>query len=201
MKKLIVFLIGMFLSTASYAEVKVPLEFSYDHYFTPNGGNNYDDAWGASVKVKHPILRTLEGAIGLGYITDIDFPSIDDPKGSFGELRGYGLTYDLILGMPINDRIKPFITGGLGYYFWDFRENPFLQDNRVTVEVDNSIAYRIGGGVEFKFNDSWSGSIGAMWFDTNIGVEAKNEVTWNILDSDDIGLQYIQAKASFTYKF
>lgn len=199
MKKLILIFLLAFQSV-SYA---LPLEVGYDHYLKPNSGNNYDDAWGISGRVAHPIYGNLEGLVGVSHITDVGFPSTDDSKGSFGELRGYGATYDLRLSMPINERLKGYLTGGLGYYTWDFRENPFLQTNSVTVDVDDSIAYRAGVGVQAKLSESWSANLELGWFDTSIGKSAKDSqgTEWNILDDDHINLRYIQVKAQVSYRF
>lgn len=181
----------------------IDLEVSYDYYIAPNEGNNYEEGQGISARIHHPIYKNLSGAVGVGHITDVNFPAEEDPKGNWGELRAYGPTYDLRLNLPYNDHLDFFFTGGIGYYFWDFKEGPFLQDNHVVVEVDDAIALRGGVGVEVDVNDRWSVVLEGGWFDTNIDKDARDNTgrVWNILDANEIGLQYIYFKVSGKYEF
>ncbi len=202
MRTLLLVVLASLIAVPAMAEPK--LVGSYDHYFTPNSGNNYDDAWGATVGLQHDIAKNLKGTLYGSHITDIGFPCSDDPKGSFGELRGYGAGYGLKYQLPVNERIIPYVTAGAGYYWWDFKENPLLQDNSVSVDVEPSIAYTVGGGVDVAFNDDWSGFAEGGWFDTDIDKVATDDIgqTWNILDdSNGIGLQYIYVKAGFKKRF
>lgn len=199
MKRLIV-LMMLISSTALGADFTV----GYDYYKRPGSGNNYDDGQGFTVGFEHGIYNDLKGSLGVLYITDIDFPSVDDPKGSFGELRGYAAIYSLIYHMRYNDNLSFNLSAGAGPALWDFRENPFLQDHGVKVSVDPSLVLKTGVGVEYKTNNDWTLSANVGWLDTNVGKDARDPSgkEWNILDSDNtLGLQYItyriQAKKRF----
>lgn len=177
---------------------------SYDYYIAPNSGNNYDNGQGFTLGLKHGIYKDLSGHAGVSYITDIDFPSVDDPKGSFGELRGYAAIYSLIYDLKYNDRLTFNLSAGGGATVWDFRENPFLQDHGVIVEVDPSIVFKAGVGAEYRLKDDWTIGANVGWLDTNIEkhAEDKSGKTWNILDAgDNIGLQYITATVQVKKKY
>jgi len=205
MKRL--FLALMLICTPALAHEPQPmgLEFTggYDYYITPNEGNNYNDAQGFNLGLTHPIGQYLEGQALFKHITDIGFPVSDDPKGSFGELRGSGGQYNLVFNLPGSERFSVYLLGGIGYYWWDFKENPFLQDNQVTVDVDAALALEGGIGLDYSINDSWSVNVYTGWFDTDVPKDARdsNDVVWNILDSNEIGLQYIHISASAKFKF
>lgn len=195
-----VFVLSMFTTTA-FSETKMIV--GYDHYLEPNINNNYDNAWGFTLGVEHDIYGNLKGQAKYIHMTDIDFPSVDDPKGSWGELRGniafYGLKYDL----PYNDHLGFYLTSGAGIGFWDFRENPFLQDADTKVSLENSIVFHIGAGANLNIGHGWDVFIESGWFDTNIPKEiSKNgRGIENILDSGDIGLQYIPLKVCIKKRF
>lgn len=176
---------------------------SYDYYFTPNKGNNYEDGQGFSVGVTHPIWGSVSGRAEFVHITDISFPASEDPKGRWGELRGYGGFYDLMLDFPVNDNVSVYGFGGLGYFTWDFKENPFLQDNGVNVDVEDDLATRAGAGIDYKVKDDISLFLEAYWFDTDVPKHASNakDGEWHIMGGDAIGLEYIGIKAGGKYRF
>ena len=182
-------LLLLLVCSVAYAEMEV----GYDHYLTPNGGNNYTDAYGFSAKYGWPVSDKLSVFIEGSHLTDIGFPVVDDPKGSFGELRGFGGFIGTRLKLPEIWKLKPYALAAAGGYAWDFRENPFLQGNRVNVEVDPSLAFKAGLGATLPLSESWTVGFEAGWFDTNIPKEAVDDkgTEWNILDDDEIGIQYI----------
>jgi len=201
-KALLLLMAGLMLATMAFAN-DMKLVVTGDAYITPNDGNNYEDAWGISAGVEHPLYKNLKGIASVSHMTDINFPSVDDPKGNWGELRGYGAMYDLKFELPYNENVIFFAKGGGGAFIWDFKENPFLQDNNVEVDVDPSLAFRAGAGVEVKLKDGWDATVEGGWFDTDIPKDARdsNGLEWNILDDDAIGLQYIYVKAGIRYRF
>lgn len=175
---------------------------SYDYYKTPNGGNNYDDGQGFSLGISHDITERIGGRAYFSHITDVHFPVSDDPKGSFGELRGNSVNYDVILSLPTNRHFDVYLTAGAGYLFPDFKENPFLQDNNVTVNLEEDIILRAGGGVSYKVND-WDLFAEILWSDTDIEKDARDNTgrEWNILGDEVIGLEFIQIKIGAKYKW
>lgn len=177
---------------------------SYDYYLTPNEGNSYNDGQGISIGWDHAIRGPVRGTVVGSHIADVHFPVSDDPKGSFGELRSYGLGYKLYARKNYNEKLG--LTAGVyvGYHDWEFRENPFLQDNSVKVEVEPSVVYKAYVGADYKLNDAWTvfGELG--WMDTDVKKEAidSNGLVWNILDAgEEISLRYITVKAGAKIRF
>lgn len=200
MRTLFLTLAALIISTSAFAG---EITASYDYYITPNEGNNYDDGQGVSIGYDHSITGPVRGVLVGSHITDIHFPVADDPKGSFGELRSYGVGYRVYAGKDYSEKLRLMAGVGIGYHDWDFRENPFLQDNRVNVDVDPSISYEAFIGGEYDLKDDWTLFCHLGWFDTDIKKDARDNTgrEWNILDDGNISLRYITTKAGVKVKF
>lgn len=208
MSKIALGLSLLFICSVSGAHEPTPtgLEFvgGYTYLHKPNEGQNYESAGELRAGIEHPITSTLSGRLLFCHINEVEFPAIDDPKGAWGNLRGYGGSYGIYNTFPITDNLGFVLGGAVAYYDWDFRENPLLQENNVIVDVDASLAYEATVGLLWKVNDAWSVEIDVSWFDTDIDKSAVDNkgVVWNILDADNtIGLQYIGLSARGKYKF
>ena len=176
----------------------------YDIYQQPNKGNNYSDGQGVTVGLQHGIYKDLKGRLDVSHVTDVHFPTHVDVKGSFGELRAYGGTYNLIFELPYNKNVSFNLSAGAGPYWWNFRENPYMQDSQIKVHVDPSLVMKAGAGVDIKIYDKWKVELGVGWLDTSIGkkvVNAGGDVL-NLLDADDeINLRYITYKIGIRKEF
>ena len=183
-------LIGMNICVEANAS-EVDVIAGYDYYKEPNN-HNYEDAWGFTLGLEREIKGNLKGQLLYKHMTDVIFPSSDDPKGAWGELRGHIPMGVLKYDMPYNDRVGFFLTSGLGYAVWDFRENPFLQDRQVTVDVEPSVVVQLGLGTSINIGNGWKLNLEGGWFDTDIEKDISDNQYGivNILDSGDIGLQY-----------
>lgn len=177
---------------------------SYDVYMVPNVSNNYDDGRGFTLGVNHPIWKDLSGRVEAVHISDIDFPCKEDPKGSWGELRGYGAFWNVFYTLKYDERLSFVLYGGAGPVWWQFRENPALQDAGVTVRTDPSLVLKTGILIDYKIREGWKIELGAGWMDTNIHKVATDDsgTVWNILDADEtIGWQAVTYKVGIVKKF
>lgn len=198
--KMFVLFMFLFCSTAH----AVDFTATYDKYLQPNKGNNYDHGQGLSVGLKHDIWHDLKGHAEFTHLTDIHFPTASDPKGSFGELRGFGGIYSLVFELPYNKNVSFNLSAGAGPVWWNFRENPNFQDHHITVDVDPSIVLKAGVGAEIKIYQKWHVDIGLGWFDTSIGKNVHNEAgeSMVLLDAgDQINLRYITYKVGVRKEF
>ena len=196
MKKLILALL-LFVSNAHALE----LVTRTDYLNTRNNGS--DDAYGIVARLEQPVWREFSVAAEFDYHARQKFPSINDSKGSFGSLYGYGLMGNVIFRPLVNWKFSPYFIAGAGYFWWDFKENPFLQDNHVTVDVDPSIAFKTGLGFDFWLNDKWALNFEASYFNTKIDKLATddNGTEWNILGDELIGNEQWNIGAGLKYKF
>lgn len=83
----------------------------------------------------------------------------DDSDGTtkYGEVNGIPLLADLILKMPIEateNKLVPYVLGGVGVVFWDYKEEAILTSNGITVDGDTSFAARLGAGVDYYVSDN-----------------------------------------------
>ena len=202
MKKYI-FLFALLLCGPAYA-TGVDFTASYDNYTAPNVSNNYDDGKGFSLGVRHDIWKDIKGHAEAVHISDIDFPTPVDVKGSFGELRGYGGMYNFIYELRYDKNLAFNMFQGIGGVVWDFRENPYFQDSQITVKVKPSLVLKTGVGMDYKLNKNWKieGSVG--WMETNIWKRVANAAgdELNLLDADsNIGLQFFTWRVGIRKKF
>jgi len=165
--------------------------------------NGADDAGAVMVRVEKPIYHELSAALEADYHGRKYFPSVDDVKGSFGSLDGFGGMVDLIFRPVVSKKVSPYVVAGAGFFTWDFHENPFLQDNHVTVSVKPSFARQIGVGLDYKINDRWAFNIEADYFATDISKKAMDNTgrEWHILGDDTIGNEEYQVRAGLRYWF
>ena len=196
----------IFMRSCSPAMAAEPISFtaSYDNYTVPNVSNNYDDGKGFSMGVRHGIWKDIKGQAELTHISDVDFPTPVDVKGSFGELRGYGGLYNILYELRYDKNLAFNLYSGAGCVWWDFRENPYMQDSQITVKVRPSMVLKTGVGMDYKLNKNWKIEGSAGWFDTNIWKEVTNANgdVLNLLDADhNIGLQYFTWRVGIRKKF
>ncbi len=75
----------------------------------------------------------------------------------FGDQRGIPLLADIVLKLPIeatDNKLVPYVLGGVGVVFWDYQESSILKDNGFSVDSDTAFAARIGGGVEYYVSNN-----------------------------------------------
>lgn len=171
------------------------------HLETRNNGAN--DSYGTLVRLERPLWREFCGAIEIDYHARQHFPATEDVKGSWGSLYGYGAMANLIFRPEVTEKISPYLLAGAGYYWWNFKENPHLQDHMVTVSVYPSIAYKVAAGVDYKLSERWSVNLEVSYFDTKIKKEAIDNTgtEWHILGDDVIGNEQIQIGVGMRYRF
>jgi len=165
--------------------------------------NDADNTWGITARLEKPIWREWSVAGEANYLHSQKWPYIKDPKGFFGDTRGYGGMASLVFRPEVLKWASPYVIGGVGYYAWHFHENPYLQDNEITVDLDPSVAMRIGVGFDLWATDQWGVNFEVSYFDTNIPKLALNAqgVEQNILGDDYLGHEQIQISVGSRYRF
>lgn len=190
------------------AACKVKSAFAYEAKIQTGGSylksqnNQADDSWAGSVRYVRPLKDEFQIGLEVEHHGRMYFPSVDDPKGAFGSLSGYGVMPELIYAPEVpNSKWEPYLLFGVGYYWWNFYENPFLQDNKVTVSVDPAVAFKAGAGVDYWLNEAWAIHGEAVYFTTKIPKDARDNTgrVWNILGDEDIENEEYLFTFGFSY--
>ena len=92
-----------------------------------------------------------------------------------GELKQIPILLSGRFSVPIEDRVVPYIGGGLGYFFNDFDQEDqlieFIYGRGADVDVDDSIGYFISGGTN-------------IFFTHNIALNLDVKYIWNEIETD-----------------
>lgn len=94
---------------------------------------------------------------GIGYVNaDVDLNALDFSDDT-GELKQLPILLSGRFSLPLADIVVPYIGGGPGFFFNDF--------DQTGVDVDNSIGYFVGGGVDIFLSRKIALNIDAkyMW--------------------------------------
>jgi len=199
MRRISLLIAFMLYSTMAWAS-SLTLQGGYEN--TRN--NQSDDTWQAVVRLEQPVYGDWSVALEGAHHGRQYFPSVDDPKGDFGSLSGYGGMFDVLFRPEVNERVSPYILGGVGYFLWDFKENPLLQDNQVTVDVDDSVAYKLGVGVDIKLNSRWWLNLETNYFTAEIDKKATDPTgrEWHVVGADsNIGNELWNFMVGLKYEF
>lgn len=200
MKKLMLVLILLISTNAFASELTVTQQGGW----VKTANNKSQDTWQSNTRLEYPIWREFALGAEFNYQGRQYFDSVDDPKGAFGSLLGYGFMGDLIFRPKVVGNFSPYVIGGLGYFIWDFKENPFLQDNQVTVDVENSMAAKIGVGADIKIAPRWSLNLEFNYFTAQIDARAydHDNSPWNVVHDDgNIGNETWNFLAGVKYEF
>ena len=91
-----------------------------------------------------------------------------------GDLTGVPLLGDVILRAPIKDSsVNPYGIVGLGAIFWNFDESALFKAAGVQVDIDTSLAVKLGGGLDWFVNDHWILNFEAAYVFVDADVTAK----------------------------
>lgn len=121
----------------------------------------------------------------VGYSSwDVEEVGVD-----YGEIRAVPLLADLYLRYPVEmgeNKLVPYVVGGLGVVFYDYKESSFLKQYGVTVDVDPSFALKLGGGLEYFFTKNIAlgveGSYG--WSEADVSVSGAGAVASTSMDTN-----------------
>lgn len=122
---------------------------------------------------------------------EVGYSSWDTEEGGvdYGEVRAVPLLADLYLRYPVEmgeNKLVPYIVGGLGVVFYDYKESSFLKQYGVTADIDPSFALKLGGGLEYFFTKNIAlgveGSYG--WSEADVSVSGAGAVASTSMDTN-----------------
>lgn len=74
----------------------------------------------------------------------------------WGDANSVPLLANIVLRMPLEateNRVVPYVVGGIGVMFWNFDESNLLKNAGISVDSEASFAAQIGAGVDFYLSD------------------------------------------------
>jgi outer membrane protein len=105
------------------------------------------------------------------------------PTGSIGggDISTIPLLWTLRIHIPVSSGFKPYIGGGVGWYFNSFDQNPLWTASNpgVNAELDDSFAWHANAGLEFFFTE-------------NVSLNLDGKYIWSSPDMNLTGTGYSQ---------
>jgi outer membrane protein len=110
-----------------------------------------------------------------GYVeTDVDLTG-GGSSGTAGELQQIPILLTGRFNIPIQNKLVPYLGGGVGYFINDFDQNDsvieFIYGPGADVDVDNTWGYHINGGIDFLFTP-------------NLALNLDFKYIWNEIEAD-----------------
>ena len=203
----------MFFSTIAMASsggsrfgigVRGGFVFSGDDNFTdPTDGTridmDVDSSFSVGINTTYVMNDVLSMELSGDYVFDRD-TEFTTPGGSMrgGELSTIPLLLTLRIHIPVSSGFKPYIGGGVGWYF-----NSFDQDaswaafgGGVNVDLEDSFAWHANAGLEFFFTDKVALNLDAkyIWSKPDLNMSAPGYYQTYEIDLDGfvvgIGLKF-----------
>jgi outer membrane protein W len=130
--------------------------------------------WSAGFRVNASIPKDDDTDEAPGYMGYVDYQAaeyvraeleagwIEWDQGILGDLHMFPVlgnlqfTYPIELDSDENTSITPYLTTGLGVLFLNFEESQTLKDAGASLDVDPSFAVKLGGGLDYRFSESWA---------------------------------------------
>ena len=120
---------------------------------------------------------------------------------NWGNATSIPLLGTVILKMPIEstqNRLVPYLVGGLGVAFWSLDESSLLKDNAIKVEDETSFAAQFGAGVDYFLTDRFAvfGEVSYLMTGIDTSISAPG-LTGTLKGDTDSVLVGVGAKARF----
>lgn len=112
---------------------------------------SYDASLGGSINFTYFILSNFSLETSIGYAeSDVKVDWVNLPGIEYGTLTQMPLLVTARYHIPVNEKVSPYIGGGIGYYFNDIDEGAWFKmiPPAFEVEDDDSYGYHLNAGVE-----------------------------------------------------
>jgi len=71
-----------------------------------------------------------------------------------GDLNIWPLFGNVHITWPTENAFTPYVLGGVGVLFTDFDESQLVKDVGASLDTDTVLAFKVGGGLDYRFNES-----------------------------------------------
>lgn len=174
MKKVALFLMCfMFLSTNLFAgDDRGYINISVNGsgvFIDKDDDLEFDDAFYVFGRVTYDVTSNVEIGIESGFM---EYDVNEDITGldiNLGEVSGVPLLGIVILKYPIpatDDKLVPYILGGVGVTFWEFDTSSVLATALPGTSVDDDVAFtwKAGVGADYYITESVAMFVEGSWF-------------------------------------
>ena len=190
-KTMMAVVLGVLWSSAAFAG-DLTLQGGYQSF----QNENYSDAEQVVARYEMPIAGELSWAVEGSYHGKSDHHGL-------GWLNGYGGGADLIFRPVVSDRFKPYVLGGVGWYWWNFRESSEVQDRLITIDTGDALGYKLAAGFDIPLNERWDLNFEVGYFQSDVPVDAVDHTTntkSSGLGGDTVGQEEVNVMVGLKYK-
>ena len=164
MKKLVLFLFALLLISVSVADAAPDRTGHWNVGVNVAGGIPTDDGISAGVQVTGRADYGLNRWLALGFSGGWQGFELDSASGTGitvngADLTGFPLFADFIFRVPVGDMpYEPYVIAGLGTVIWDVSDTSAFSSTSsadISTEVESSLAFKLGGGLDYFVNNNW----------------------------------------------
>lgn len=114
----------------------------------PNDDKRIDDTAFANARLTYDFTPNVAAGVEGGWMRFKD----EFGGQKYGHINGFPAMADLVLKLPLDvgaTKVTPYILGGAGAVFWNYRESSFARNSGIKVDNDTHFASRAGAGIDF----------------------------------------------------
>jgi len=147
--------------------------------------NDIDNTWYLGGNFAYGINEYFAVGAEVGYTLWED----EEAGVDYGDIRAVPLLADVYLRYPTElgaQTVIPYIIGGIGVVFWDYDESSLLENNSITVNMDNSLGVKIGGGVDYFVSNNVALNLEGfyLWSEADASISAFGTYAAATVDTD-----------------
>ena len=97
--------------------------------------------------------------IAIGATTGWNGYKVKVDGDNWGDATNIPLLATVVLKMPLEateNRVVPYLVGGVGVAFWSLGESSLLKNNGISVDNQTIFAAQVGGGVDYYLTDRFA---------------------------------------------
>jgi outer membrane protein len=147
----------------------------YD-YFGYNIELDPDDAVMLGANLTYYIHRYFSFELSGDYAkTDVELKAFSVSE-NIGEMKQIPIILNARFHFSTNQKISPYLSGGIGYYINDFDLSDSLSSvlpPGYELDLEDSIGFNLGGGIQFLLNEHFALDLDLKYIWNNTDIEAK----------------------------
>lgn len=190
-KTAFLFLLLLVFCTKANADILDGTEVSVLGSYARTNNNSMDDNWQGSLRVEKSVYREfgLMGEFNYQYRADY----------RVGSLYGLGGLIGPTFRPKTSWPFQPYFYGTVGVYDWGFNEHQKFQDEGITVNLEPSVAYKCGVGIEVPIDKQIVLGVEGFWFKSEI--DQSQSDGGHALGGPTIGNEQVGVSVKVGYKF